>query len=732
MICSVPMRCLITAAVLAVSAFSQKTGASDDQKTLTWDHVYGREKIVIRDPAPRGFQWLDDTTLLHQDDHWMQTDAVSGISRPYFQADRLQRRLRDAGATSEDAQEIADGNWTIHDPQQRLCVLHSEGRLIRAGLDGDRIRVLQGLPQDAELLTLSPDGRVCAFVAANNLWCADFERGSVRQLTAESRPHVRSGKADWVYFEEVLRRKWKAFEFSPDGRYLLFQRFDDTDVPEFTVIDHAKPAQATEQEKYPRAGDPNPTVRLGIVPVRGGRITWASSPYDDPTTLITGFGWLPDSRHVYWYAQDRSQTWLEAVRTSRDTGISDVWWRESTPAWVSAPEDPVFLNDGSLLILSERSGWKHVDRISSDGTSRQALTSGPWDVSGICAVNEEAGWMLVTGTRDSGIADGVYRVALQDGSVTRLSDQAGHHVVTASPDGGLYVDTWSSHVTRSSVAVCDSTGSVRRTIHEATPPEEWTELSLGEVSIRTVPLADEESGNALFVLPPEFDESQPHPVWLKIYGGPRYARVRDAWRSRLSDHLLASHGVVVISFDPRTAGGHGAAGAWKAWRQLGVEETRDVEAVCAWLRQQPWADAGRIGLSGHSYGGYLTSYVMTHSDCIAAGIAGSPVTDWANYDTIYTERYMGTPQENPDGYRKASVVSQASRLHGRLLLVHGLRDDNVHPANTFQLVRALQQAGRRFDLMIYPQSRHAIHEQHYSRLRYDFILESLGIEQNAE
>lgn len=726
----VPQIAITAAGVLLLSTFGLR--ADEQRKPLTWHDVYGRERVVIRDPAPRDFVWLDDRTLLQQRDGWEQIDAHTGQRRPFFDAKRLQESLEAADVSVSNAAEMADGQWTVHDAKHRLCVLHAEKSLIRAGLDGDRIAVVGGIPENAELLTLSPTGNACAFVSDDNLWCADFDLGIARPLTQESREHVRSGKADWVYYEEVLRRKWKAFKFSPDGQSLVFLQFDDSDVSEFTIINHAQPKQVTEVTRYPRAGEVNPSVRLGIVAVSGGEIAWVDSPHEDNTLLITGFGWYPDSQQVYWYLQNRSQTWLDFVQTQRATGQSSVLFREMTSAWVESPGEPKFLRDHSLLMLSERSGWKHVEHISSDGQTRRAVTSGEWDVTGIPAINEEAGWMLITATRDSKIADSVYRVALADGSIMRLCREDGHHQVRASPSGRLMVDTWSQLATRATVVIRESGGQVQRRVHAATPPEEWREFEPGRVEIRSVPLADEQTTNAVFVLPPDFDPSREHPVWLKVYGGPRYARVKNAWKSRLSDHLLATQGIVVIQFDPRSAGGFGAAGAWKAWQQLGVEETRDVVAVCEWLQEQMWADGNRIGMSGYSYGGYLTSYVMTHSKCLAAGIAGSPVTDWANYDTIYTERYMGTPQENSAGYRKSSVVAAAGNLHGHLLLVHGLRDDNVHPSNTFQLVHALQEAGKQFELMVYPQARHAVHSRHFSRRQYEFILTSLGIESATE
>jgi len=700
---------------------------ADDLKQLTWDYVYGQERIVIRDPAPKSFEWLNDTTLLRHAESWEQVDAVTGKSSQYYNSDRLHERLRASKIPEDLAKEITDGHWTLHDPQKRICVVHADGQLIQADLDGDHVHVLSGFPEPIELITLSPTGTVCAFIADNDLWSADFGTGTIRQLTQKTGPHIRNGKADWIYYEEVLHRKWKAFRFSPNGQFLAFQQFDDTHVPIFSVIDHIKPEQSIDNEHFPKAGECNPVVKLGIVSTGGGDITWVESPHEDPTTLIAHFGWLPDSQDVYWYAQNRSQTWLDLVRSPVQGNTSSVLLRETTDGWVSSFGDLDFLNDGSFLWLSERTGWKHVERVTSDGRMRHPITGGQWDVTQIHVINEEAGWIIVTGTRDSPIADNIYRVSLRDGTVARLSDKQGHHVATVNPSGSRMVDSWSTHVSRQTVTIRDSAGQQERLIHQSAPPEEWDEFQFGQVAIRDIPLADKQSGQAIVISPADFNVSREHPIWLKVYGGPRYARIRNSWHARLNDHLLASHRIVVIHFDPRTAGGHGAEGAWKAHHQLGVEETRDVVALCEWLKEQPWADGNRIGMSGHSYGGYLTSYVMTHSRCLTAGIAGAPVTDWANYDTIYTERYMGTPQDNPEGYRKASVVAAAHDLHGRLLLVHGLRDDNVHPANTFQLVRALQQANKPFELMVYPSAHHAIHDQHCRRVQYDFILESLDI-----
>ncbi len=229
------------------------------------------------------------------------------------------------------------------------------------------------------------------------------------------------------------------------------------------------------------------------------------------------------------------------------------------------------------------------------------------------------------------------------------------------------------------------------------------------------------------MLPADLDPSKKYPVWFMTYGGPHTPMTSDAWMGgRLWDQALASEGFIVFRLDPRTASGKGAVSAWKAYKRLGVRELEDIKDGIAWLKQRPYVDGSRIGMAGHSYGGYMTSYAMTHSDLFAAGIAGAPVTDWHDYDTIYTERFMGLPQDNPQGYDNSSVVSAARNLHGKLLIIHGLIDDNVSVRNTMRFVEALQEANKDFELMIYPGSRHPISSPHYRRIQVDFIRRTLG------
>jgi dipeptidyl-peptidase-4 len=261
---------------------------------------------------------------------------------------------------------------------------------------------------------------------------------------------------------------------------------------------------------------------------------------------------------------------------------------------------------------------------------------------------------------------------------------------------------------------------------DSNPAHELENYLLGQYERVRIPTPDGFLLEASVHKPVGFDPRKKYPVWFMTYGGPHAPTVSDgSMGPRLADEARANLGFIVFRCDPRSASGKGAVSTWSAYRRLGVRELQDVETAIRWLTAHPWADAGRVGMSGHSYGGFLTAYVLTHSKLFAAGIASSPVTDWRNYDSIYTERYMGTPQENPKGYEVTSVVRAAKDLHGKLLIVHGLKDDNVHVQNTLQLVHALQQADRDFELMLYPLARHGIGSRHYRRLLLDFMCRAL-------
>jgi dipeptidyl aminopeptidase/acylaminoacyl peptidase len=573
-----------------------------------------------------------------------------------------------------------------------------------------------------ELETPSPTKKAVAFVRKNNLYVEDVATKKAQALTSDGSELVLNGKADWVYYEEVFNRKRLAYWWSPDGRHIAFLRTNDGNVPRATVMDHTPVGQLVEITPYPRAGEPNPQVQLGVVPVAGGGVHWVDlSTYGKEPILITLVGWWPDGKGVYCCVQDRAQTWLDFCTVGPEGGPPTRLFRDTTKAWVMVPAAPKVLPDGSFLLTSERSGWKHLYHFDALGQVKGPVSHGPWEVRSVERVDAKGGWVYFTGTRDSHTTVNLYRARLDGTGLERLTQGKGAHSVSLSPRGDLFVDTHSDLDTPPQLRLYRTDGTLVRTL-DTNPAYLREEYQLGHCQRVQIPTPDGFLLEASVHKPVSFDPARKYPVWFMTYGGPHAPTIRDAHNPGwVRDEALANMGYIVFRCDPRSASGQGAVAAWTAYRQLGVQELKDIETALRWLTAHPWADATRVGMSGHSYGGFLTAFALTHSKLFAAGIAGAPVTDWRNYDSVYTERYMNTPRENPKGYEATSVVKAAKNLHGRLLLIHGVKDDNVHVQNTLQLVHALQQANKDFEVMLYPLSRHGIGGTHYQRLTRDFM-----------
>jgi dipeptidyl aminopeptidase/acylaminoacyl peptidase len=529
-----------------------------------------------------------------------------------------------------------------------------------------------------------------------------------------------------VYWEELFNHDRRAFWWGPDGKHLAFLRFDENGVPRPPVVDYTGIRLAVEKTPYPQAGEPNPKVRLGVAEVPAGPVHWvdleeyAASPF-----LVVRVGWLPDAKSVYFFVQDRTQTWLDVCTAPAEGGRPRRLLHETTRTWVDDPGPLHFLKDGSFLLFSERSGWKHLYHVAPDGALRGAVTSGEWEARTLHGVDEQAGFVYFSGTRDSPTTLNLYRVKLDGTGLERLTQGAGSHRVSLDPTWSQFIDWHGSPEQPTQVRLYRTDGTLVRTL-DTNPVHEASDFLLGKLERVRIPTPDGFWLEASVHKPVNFDPANKYPVWFMTYGGPHAPTISDgAPAFRAVEEARANLGFIVFRCDPRSASGKGAVSTWSAYRRLGVQELKDVETALAWLTAHPWVDARRIGMSGHSYGGFLTAYALTHSKMFAAGVASAPVTDWRNYDSIYTERYMGTPQENPEGYAATSVVKTAKDLHGRLLLVHGLKDDNVHVQNTVQLVQALQQANKEFEVMIYPLARHGIGGRHYQRLVLDFMCRAL-------
>jgi len=701
-------------------------------RPITFETVYGPKSRVSFSGSPiSGLTWLGDGEhyLQVRDNRLYEVHATSGRSTLFVDPNALSAGLRGLPAMRPKDVEAISKRTSFHmSPDHNAVLIDYEDDLYYCTRDGKTAVRLTSAPGAEKYSTFDPQGRFVAFVRDGNLYVVDIATQTERALTTDGGGLIRNGEADWVYFEEVLNRQWKLFWWSPDSSAIAFMRTDDAPVPEFTVVNDASRGQNVEPTRYPRSGEPNPLVKLGIVSTAGGSVRWVDfHGYTEGAYLITGAGWMPDSERIYFFVQDRAQTWLDISTASRRGGEPRRLLRETTEAWVEPPAKLEFLADGSFLLSSERTGWKHLYLYDKDGRLKHPVTEGQWEMRDLRRLDEEAGWVYFTGTRDCHIAEHLYRVKLTGGEVQRLTESAGQHSANVSPNGKYFIDTWSNASTPTKVALRATDGAMVRML-DTNPVYERQEYRFGACEQFQIEMSDGFLVEASLVKPPDFDGSRKYPVWFTTYGGPHAPSISDAWQGgRTWDHMLAGMGMLVFRCDPRPASGKGACSAWTAYRQLGVQELKDIEEAIQWLTSQPYVDGERIGMSGHSYGGFMTAYALTHSKLFAGGIAGAPPTDWHLYDTIYTERFMDTPQNNPEGYERTSVVKAAKDLHGQLLIVHGGIDDNVHLQNTFMLVDALQQADKPFQLMVYPKSRHGIGGMHYNRLTVDFIRKVLKL-----
>ena len=701
------------------------------EQRVTFEMLYGKNAPNLNGKLT-SVRWLDDgkSALQTLDGQLYRVDVETGKRSRFFSHKKLKKSLESLAVIDDDeATRLSKRNsWTMN-PQRTAAVFEFREDLYHLPFDGSPASRLTNTSGLEELAEFSPDGAFIAFVRGHNLHVVDVASQTETALSTDGNgDDISNGKAAWVYFEELYGRSWKAFWWSPDSRHLAFHRFDSSRLPMFRALNTLPLHGEIVAMRHPKSGDPNPDIQLGVAHVAGGTTKWVDlSAYTEGTFIVSHVGWMPTGDDLYYYVQDRAQTWLDFLTSSKTGGKGTVWFRDTTKAWVESPGDAHAVEDG-VIIASERTGWRHLYHYHRKNKTWRALTEGSWEVRTVHHVDDERGKIYFSGTKDSHLAENLYRCDLHSGQIDRLTEGHNAHRVSLDPTGTYFTDNFSDHQTPSKLQLrrCDD-GALVRTL-DTNPVYKLEELALTETEFLQVPTRDGVMLEAMLIKPKDFDPEKRYPVWFQTYAGPHAPVVREGWsRSRLSDQMLVNQGLIVFRLDPRSASGKGAQSAWTAYRQLGTQEMKDITDGIEWLKEKPCIDATRIGMSGHSYGGYMTAYAMTHSKLFAAGISGAPVTDWHYYDSIYTERYMDTPQNNPDGYQNSSVITAAKDLHGKLLLLHGLMDDNVHLQNATQLIKALQDADKSFDVMVYPEMKHGLHGTHYQRLKIDFISNAFGL-----
>ncbi len=712
------------------------------EKLLTIDDIFDPAKRVNFNGTPANPRWLKDGVhymVVSRDRNasprLLKVDAVTGKSQPLYDAARMEAAFASLpGINKDEAHRLANQTSYQLNPSETGVMINFANDLFYYEFGSERALRLTSNPDEEIGESFSPDGRMVSFIRGNNLYVEDLStQRRERALTRDGTDKLLNGRLDWVYQEELYGRgNFGAYWWSPDSTRIAFLRLDEHPVPEFPVVDQIPLDQNLEMTPYPKAGDPNPIVKLGVVSAAGGDVHWVDTyKYPAEDLLIVRVGWFPDSKKIWFMAQNREQTFIDLNSANPDDGKSSNMFRESTKAWIGVNDDGMrWLKDGSFLWLSDRSGWTHIYHYGADGKLIKQVTNGDWDVQSFGEVDEEKGTVYFSASEHSYIANHVYAIKVEGTGLSRITMTEGNHRASFNPKATYFIDSRNDVNTPTQVRLYEAAGKMVRVIDE-NKVDALSQYKLGKVEFVKVKTRDAFTMEAMMIKPPDFDPSKKYPVWSYTYSGPQAPQVRNAWGGAryLWHQMLAEKGYIIWICDNRTASSKGVNSAWPLYKNFGELELRDLEDGFAWLKSQPYVDGSRIGLWGWSYGGYMTSYALTHSQTFKIGISGGTVSDWRNYDSIYTERYMLTPQHNPEGYKKSSPVHAAKDLHGKLLLIHGAIDDNVHMANTVQFMYELQKAGKQVQFMIYPKSRHGVTDpllvKHWYRMMTDFVLGNL-------
>ncbi len=562
--------------------------------------------------------------------------------------------------------------------------------------------------------TPSPDGKMLAFTRDNDLWVRSVADSVETRLTFDGSQLILNGYASWVYYEEILGRasNYRAFWWSPDSRKIGFYRFDNSEVPMFPIFSPFGQNGSLSQTRYPKAGQTNPQVRVGIIDLQDGRTVWADFDETADQYFGTPF-WGADSRELYVSREPRRQNVLDLYAVSVEDGSRRDVYHEEYPTWVEWIDGMIFTDKGLYMARNFETGWQQIYFLSYDGTLRRLTEGENWDIS-LLKADEKKGNLWFTAKRDSRLHPALYRLD-RKGRVTALTDpDYCVRAVKFSEDG----KTFTADISNAREPWRGIEGRTDRYSCKVV-----TDTSTVDLSSRPSPQIVKISNDgfdlyALMSLPKDFDPSRKYPVLMQLYGGPGTPYVRDRWADRdASDRWSYENGIIYIVTDPRSSGENGRRGMDQAFRRMTVIELQDYVAWAKWLQALPYVQGDRIGVEGFSFGGTTTSMlVLRYPQYFCCGVAGGGVYDWNLYDSHYSERFMDTPQANPEGYAEAGVLTWVPKVFapenasrpapGALKITHGTGDDNVHFQNSLLLVDALQREGYQFELMIYPDGMH--------------------------
>jgi dipeptidyl-peptidase-4 len=701
-----------------VSYARQRATPAAEPSELTIDRIYGQPSLSGR--LTRGIAWSPDgkrITFLDtkgmgkeaRTELWV-LEAASGERSLLISSDKLETIFpappaRQSQATGAGRRAPSQYQWA---PNGEALLFEGPNALAWFDLKSQTGRVLLSGKEELSDVKISPDGKFVSFIRDHNLWLVSTADGKERAFTTGGKEELRKGELDWVYPEEL--EIYSAYWWAPDSSSIAYLEMDESKVTQFSLLNFESYTGEAELQRYPVAGGKNPVVRVLVGSLGGG----------EPRVMDTGaetdiylprVSWLPDSRHLSIQRLNRGQTQLDLLVADANTGKSSTLLTEKDQYWVNVSDDLHFFKDGKrFLWSSERTGYRHLYLYGLDGKEMAQLTKGEWEVNHVDGVDDTKGVVYFTATEKSPLQRHLYRVELDGSGFARLTKEDGMHMVNLSPTANLYVDTYSNSMTPPRQDLYRTDGTKAATLNE-NKVDELAQYHLSPVEFVTVKSHDGVSLNCFLIKPPNFDPAKKYPVIVYTYGGPHAQVVLNAWTgpSLLWHEMMAQKGYIIFALDNRGSAGRGHVFEVPIHYKFGAQELSDQRDGVAWLEQQPWVDAQRIGVWGWSYGGHMTLHAMFEaSDLFKVGFAGGPVTDWHFYDSIYTERYMGLPQQQETSYKESSPISHSENLKGKLLIAQGTGDDNVHYSNTLSLVDDLIRYGKYVEVIAVPGRGHGV------------------------
>ena len=679
---------------------------------LSVEAIFGKAPLLKSLPTnvewlgnSRGVTFVRRSTGASAASEWVLKEVPSGKERVLMAADTVAV----PADLKTDHPKFSFGSPHWNGAGDR-AVLVFGGDIFLAGLDGKVTRITDTDGEEKDPV-FSPNGQRLAFTRGNDLYTLDLSsnRYPETRLTTTGCDTVLNGILDWVYMEELFTRgDVRAHWWSPDGERLAFLEIRESPVPVYPIVDQIPTHAKATMQRYPKAGDPNPIVRVGVVAAKGGAVTWTDVTTKDDSYIARVY-WTGDGSAVAIETLNRAQDRWTLKLADAASGRSRAVMEEVSRTWVNITDACHYYGRKPQFVLaSEFDGHNHLYLFNMDGTRIRQVTKGNWEVADLEGVDEKKGRIYFTANEGSVIERHLYRVDESGKNLKRITSDEGTHDAIVSPDAKYFVDTYSSHERAVRIAVHAIDGE-----HLFDIADQWTP----ELAAMHIPTPEfftiEEGGNTFHCRlwkPADFKPTFKYPVIVYVYGGPHSQVVRKVWsRHDLWHAYMAQQGYLVFSMDNRGSAGRGKAWEEPVMKQLGKVELADQLVGLDYLKTLPYVDGDRVGIWGWSYGGTMTLNALFKSpDAFKAGVSVAPVSDWRLYDTIYTERYMKRPQDNDAGYKEASTTDHAAGLKNHLLLMHGDADDNVHVQNSVALVRALIDAGKDFDFMVYPQKEHGI------------------------